>query len=68
MFARAGPDAPLADLDPHGRAAGGAAGLSQERVEELARQALPNVALGSMVIVPIWCLAFLLRPPRRSSD
>lgn len=47
-------------------------GLSQERAAELARQALawalPNVALGAMVIVPIWCLAILLRPPRRSSD
>jgi hypothetical protein len=47
-------------------------GLSQERVAEWLRQgiawALPNVALGAMVIVPVWFLIFLLRPPRRSSD
>lgn len=47
-------------------------GLSQERVEEFARQAmawaLPNVALGATVIVPVWLLVFLLSPPRRSSD
>lgn len=47
-------------------------GLSRERVEELARQglawALPNVALGAMVIVPVWFLVYLFRPPGRSSD
>jgi acetyl-CoA acetyltransferase len=47
-------------------------GLSQEQIAELLRQALawalPNVALGAMVIVPVWFLAYLLRPPRRSSD
>lgn len=47
-------------------------GLSREKIEELARQglawALPNVALGAMVIVPVWFLVYLLRPPGRSSD
>jgi hypothetical protein len=44
-----------------------ATGLSTARVEDLARQGLawvwPNVALGAMVIVPIWFLVYLLRPP-----
>ena len=47
-------------------------GLSVERVEELARKgfdwALPNVLLGSLVIVPIWFLIYLFRPPGRSSE
>ena len=47
-------------------------GLSREKIEELARQglawALPNVALGAMVIVPVWFLVYLLRPPGRSSE
>lgn len=47
-------------------------GLTREKVEELARQAwawaLPNVALGAMVIVPVWFLVFLFRPPGRSSE
>jgi len=42
-------------------------GLSVERLEDYARQgiawALPNVLLGSMVIVPIWFLVYLFRPP-----
>ena len=45
-------------------------GLSAERVEDLARQgiawALPNVLLGALVIVPIWFVLFLLRPPGQS--
>ncbi len=44
-----------------------ATGLSATRVEELARQGFawvwPNVALGAMVIVPVWFLVYLLRPP-----
>ena len=48
------------------------AGLTPERLQELTQQALawalPNVMLGAMVIVPIWFLAFLFRPPRRSND
>ena len=47
-------------------------GLSQERVMELARQgiiwALPNLLLGSLVIVPVWFLIYLFRPPRARSD
>ena len=47
-------------------------GLTRERLEELARQgfdwALPNVLLGSLVIVPVWFLIYLFRPPGRSSD
>jgi hypothetical protein len=47
-------------------------GFSRERLEELARQgldwALPNVLLGSLVIVPVWFLLYLFRPPGRSSD
>lgn len=48
------------------------AGMTPERLQELAQRAvawaLPNVTLGAMVIVPIWFLAFLFRPPRRSND
>jgi hypothetical protein len=47
-------------------------GLSRERLEELARQgidwAVPNVMLGALVIVPVWFLIYLFRPPGRSSD
>ena len=47
-------------------------GLSQERLGELARQgfawALPNVLLGMMIIVPIWFVVYLFRPPGESRD
>ena len=47
-------------------------GLSQERLMELARKgltwALPNLLLGSLVIVPVWFLIYLFRPPRARSD
>jgi hypothetical protein len=47
-------------------------GLSQDRLLELARQgltwALPNLMLGSLVIVPVWFLIYLFRPPRARSD
>jgi hypothetical protein len=47
-------------------------GLSQERVMELARAgmtwALPNLILGSLVIVPVWFMIFLFRPPRPRID
>ena len=47
-------------------------GLSQERVMELARQgltwALPNLLLGLLIIVPLWFLFYLFRPPRARSD
>ena len=42
-------------------------GLSYERVEELARRglswALPNLLLGALIIVPVWFLLYLFRPP-----
>lgn len=44
------------------------AGITPELVTRLAGQALewalPNMVLGSMVIVPVWFLVMLLRPPR----
>jgi hypothetical protein len=50
----------------------GAIGLSQQRLIELAERAaswaLPNLLLGSLVIVPIWFLLYLFRPPGRSSS
>jgi hypothetical protein len=43
------------------------AGLSTDRVEDLAREglawALPNLVLGSLVIIPIWFAFYILRPP-----
>ncbi|MCY0149990.1 DUF6460 domain-containing protein [Hoeflea sp. G2-23] len=43
-------------------------GLTPERVfallQEGAAWAIPNIVLGSMVIVPIWLVTYLLRPPR----
>src|SRR5262249_40018213 len=49
-----------------------AAGLSQERLFELTQKAitwaLPNLLLGSLVIVPIWFVIYLLRPPSPHSD
>ena len=48
------------------------AGLSPERIEDLARQgvawALPNLLLGSLVIVPVWFVLYLFRPPGESRD
>ena len=52
------------------------AGLSPERIEDqlanLARDgissALPNLLLGLLVIIPIWFVIFLLRPPGESPD
>jgi hypothetical protein len=47
-------------------------GLSVDSLQDYARRgvawALPNVALGAMVIVPIWGLIYLFRPPRRQSS
>jgi hypothetical protein len=47
-------------------------GVSQERVMELAQQGLawaaPNLLLGSLIIVPIWFLIYLFRPPGTRSD
>ena len=46
--------------------------LSAERIEDYARRgfawAWPNVLLGSLVIVPVWFLIYLFRPPRQSSS
>jgi hypothetical protein len=46
-------------------------GLSTERIQEYARQgfawAWPNVLLGRLVIVPIWVVVFLFRPPGKSN-
>ena len=43
-------------------------GLTPERVMALLdrglKWALPNIILGSMVIVPVWLVVFLFRPPR----
>jgi Family of unknown function (DUF6460) len=48
------------------------AGLSPDRIEDLARQglawALPNLVLGALVIVPIWFVLYLFRPPGESRD
>ena len=47
-------------------------GLSADRVEDYARKgfawAWPNVLLGALVIVPIWFIVFLFRPPGQSSS
>ena len=47
-------------------------GLSPERMVELARQtiewALPNMLLGSLIILPVWFLVYLFRPPRKESE
>jgi hypothetical protein len=47
-------------------------GLSQERMVELAERgltwALPKALLGSLVIVPVWFLIYLFRPPGARSD
>ena len=48
-------------------------GLSVDRIEGYVRQgfawAWPNVLLGSLVIIPIWFVVFLFRPPgKRSSE
>ena len=42
-------------------------GLSAERISDFANKAfawaLPNMLLGALIIVPIWLLVFLFRPP-----
>lgn len=44
------------------------AGVTPAQVGELLSNgvswALPNIMLGSMVIIPVWVLTFMLRPPR----
>ncbi|KAB2882936.1 MAG: DUF6460 domain-containing protein [Pseudorhodoplanes sp.] len=47
-------------------------GMTPERVTELGRTAidwaLPNLLLGSLVILPVWFLVYLFRPPGQHSD
>jgi hypothetical protein len=47
-------------------------GLSFERIEEVARNgvawAMPNLMVGAIVILPIWFLLYLFRPPSRSGE
>jgi hypothetical protein len=47
-------------------------GLSYERIEELARRGVawagPNILLGAMIILPVWFVVYLFRPPGRSSS
>jgi Family of unknown function (DUF6460) len=46
----------------------GAVGLSPEQAIELVRRgiewAMPNITLGAIVIVPVWLVMYLFRPPR----
>jgi hypothetical protein len=43
-------------------------GLTPDRLLELLHRGLqwtiPNIVLGSMVVLPIWFVVYLLRPPR----
>lgn len=45
-------------------------GLSADRLQDYAQKGFawvwPNVLLGSLVIVPIWFLIYLFRPPGQS--
>ncbi len=47
-------------------------GFSWERIEELARHGMswagPNLLLGAMVILPVWALFYLFRPPGGSGQ
>jgi hypothetical protein len=47
-------------------------GMTREQLEELAQRgiawAVPNVMLGAIVIVPLWFLIFLFRPPGTRSE
>jgi len=47
-------------------------GLTPERLGEMARHGLawvmPNVLLGALIIVPVWFVAYLFRPPGQHSD
>lgn len=47
-------------------------GLTPDNVLDLLQRgvawAIPNIVLGSMVILPIWLVIFLLRPPRGGPD
>jgi hypothetical protein len=47
-------------------------GLSPARIETVLHRLVawiwPNIALGAIVIVPVWFLAFILRPPGPSRE
>ena len=47
-------------------------GITPERLAEMMRQgfawALPNLLLGSLIIVPVWLVIFLFRPPGARSE
>jgi len=47
-------------------------GITTDRVEDLLRRglawAMPNMLLGALIIVPLWFLAFLFRPPGQKSE
>ena len=47
-------------------------GITPEHLAELARQgfawALPNLLLGSIIILPVWFVVFLFRPPGARSE
>lgn len=48
------------------------AGVTPERVTEYGQRAwdwaAPNLMLGALVIVPVWFLVFLFRPPGAKSE
>ena len=45
----------------------GKAGMTPQAAQELIQRgamwALPNMALGALIIVPVWVVVYLLRPP-----
>ncbi len=47
-------------------------GISMERIGELVHEGLawaaPNLVLGLVVIIPLWFIVYILRPPGQSSD
>jgi hypothetical protein len=47
-------------------------GVSADRVESLFRRGIawvvPNIALGSLIIIPVWFLAYILRPPGQTGE
>ena len=47
-------------------------GITPERLAEMLRQgfawALPNLLLGLLIIVPVWLVIFLFRPPGTKSE
>jgi hypothetical protein len=56
----------LSAMDSSAEAVLAGIGLTTERLELVQRcvsWALPNIILGTMVILPIWLVVFLLTPP-----